>query len=72
MKQFYETYAENDIFTFCALIDRDKVYDDNYMKKYDWEFATDSFGKDNLELLDGEIQKSYFFMMEQCMKGLSI
>lgn len=36
---------ENDIFTFCALIDRDKIYDDNYMKKYDWGFATDSFGK---------------------------
>ena len=36
---------ENDVFTFCALIDKEKVYENDYMNKYDWEFATDSFGK---------------------------
>lgn len=36
---------ENDVFTFCALIDKDEVNNDDYMKKFDWGFATDSFGR---------------------------
>ena len=36
---------ENDIFTFCALIDEDKINETDYMKKYDWDFSTNSFGK---------------------------
>lgn len=36
---------ENDIFTFCALIDKEKVNEDKYMKKYEWGFQVNSFGK---------------------------
>jgi len=36
---------ENDIFTFCAMINKDKAYENDYMNKFDWGFATDSFGR---------------------------
>lgn len=36
---------ENDIFTFCALLDKNILEQDDYMKKFDWGFLTDSFGK---------------------------
>lgn len=52
---------ENDIFTFCALIDRNKIYDDNYMKKYDWGFATDSFGKAQFGTFGWGDTKELFF-----------
>lgn len=35
---------ENDIFTFCAMIDVNKI-DSEYLSKFDWGFSTDSFGK---------------------------
>lgn len=36
---------ENDVFTFCALIDKEKVYENDYLNKFEWGFATDSFGR---------------------------
>ncbi|MDD4370151.1 MAG: hypothetical protein PHD56_03590 [Anaerostipes sp.] len=36
---------ENDIFTFCALINVEDLKKNEYMKKYDWGFSTDSFGR---------------------------
>ena len=36
---------ENDIFTFCSLLDVDKVNENNYMNKCDWGFSVGSFGK---------------------------
>lgn len=40
-----EKNYKNDIFTFCALMDVDKVNENGYLKKYDWGFSTNSFGK---------------------------
>lgn len=53
---------ENDIFTFCALIDKEKVFENEYMKKFDWGFATDSFGKAGFGTSGwGEDEKVFFF-----------
>jgi len=52
---------ENDVFTFCALIDKEKVFENDYMNKYDWEFATDSFGKAEFGTFGwGDTEELYF------------
>ena len=52
---------ENDIFTFCALIDREKLKENDYMNKFDWGFATDSFGKATFGTFGwGESEKLFF------------
>jgi len=40
-----ESNYENDVFTFCALLDKNKVYENDYLNDYEWGFSTDSFGK---------------------------
>lgn len=40
-----EKKYENDIFTFCALADVDKINEGEYLKNFEWGFSTDSFGK---------------------------
>lgn len=52
---------ENDIFTFCALIDKEKIHDNDYMNKYDWGFATDSFGKAGFGTFWSKDTKEMFF-----------
>ena len=52
---------ENDIFTFCAMIDKEKVYEDNYMNKFDWGFATNNFGKSGFGTMSWEDNEELFF-----------
>ena len=64
---------ENDVFTFCALIDKNKISENDYMKKCDWGFTVDSFGKSGFGSFGWEEdKKSCYFMMELNMKNLNI
>lgn len=65
---------ENDIFTFCALLDKDMLGQENYMDKFDWGFSTDSFGKavfgktyssgnENLYFNDGETYENFEYLI---------
>lgn len=38
-------FSENDIFTFCALMDKNKISGKDYLNEPNWNFASDSFGK---------------------------
>lgn len=56
---------ENDIFTFCALTDMDYIVNNQYLENYEWEFATDSFGKAGFGTYgtyeNGELKEEIFF-----------
>ncbi len=52
---------ENDVFTFCALIDKEKVYENNYLNKSEWGFATGSFGKVGFGMFGCGDTKELFF-----------
>lgn len=51
---------ENDIFTFCALLDV-KNLSQEYLDKFDWGFATDSFGKSTFGEYYSQNSKELFF-----------
>jgi hypothetical protein len=52
---------EDDIFTFCAIIDRDKLYENDYMQKLDWGFATESFGKSGFGSYSSHGEEEIYF-----------
>lgn len=65
---------ENDIFTFCALLDKDKINENDYMNKFDWGFSTTSFGRagfgksyssDNEQVYfyDGEVDENFEYLI---------
>lgn len=56
---------ENDIFTFCALTDKEYIDNTRYLENFEWEFAPDSFGKAGFGTYgtyeNGEIKEELYF-----------
>lgn len=56
---------ENDIFTFCALTDKEYIDNTQYLENFEWEFAPDSFGKAGFGTYgtyeNGEIKEELYF-----------
>ena len=57
-----EKNYENDVFTFCALMKKNLIHENDYMDKFDWGFATDSFGKAGFGYYGwGDSKEMFFF-----------
>lgn len=53
---------ENDVFTFCALLDKNKVYENDYLNDFEWGFSCDSFGKGGFGTYGwGKENEMYFY-----------
>jgi len=56
---------ENDIFTFCALTDKEFIDNTQYLENFEWEFAPDSFGKAGFGTYgtyeNGEVKEELYF-----------
>lgn len=56
---------ENDIFTFCALTDKEYIDNTQYLENFEWEFAPDSFGKAGFGTYgtyeNGELKEELYF-----------
>ncbi|WP_054750097.1 hypothetical protein [Ruminiclostridium josui] len=51
---------QNDIFTFCALLDNDDEYIKQYLKDFEWGFSPNSFGHSFFEQVSRNIGNGQF------------